>query len=62
MTLNYLQGMGYGKEELEKYVDREAFIQGVVDEGYRGENLASYDGEEGEAEVEGIRYYIYRTN
>ena len=60
---NYLKDMGYGNEELERYVDREAFIQGVVDEGYRGENLATYDGEEHEEQTEdGTWYYIYRTN
>ena len=60
--VNYLKDMGYGDEELRRYVDTEAFIQGVVDEGYRGENLAGYDGEEGETDVEGVQYYIYRTN
>mgnify|MGYP003650801325 CR=1 FL=1 len=60
--VNYLKDMGYGNDELERYVDREAFIQGVVDEGYRGENLSSYDGEENEEDVNGTWYYIYRIN
>jgi len=61
--VNYLKNMGYGDEEMERYIDREAFIQGVVDEGYRGENLSSYDGEEHEEQTEdGTWYYIYRTN
>ena len=60
--VNYLKDMGYGNEELEKYIDREGFIQGVVDEGYRGENLAQYDGEELEEDVNGTWYYIYRID
>ena len=61
--VNYLKDMGYGNEELERYIDREAFIQGVVNDGYRGENLGSYDGEENEIQTEdGTWYYIYRTN
>ena len=55
--------MGYGDEEMERYIDREAFIEGVVGDGYRGENLAGYDGEEHEEQTEdGTWYYIYRTN
>jgi hypothetical protein len=61
--VNYLKDMGYGDEEMERYIDREAFIEGVVRDGYRGENLASYDGEEHEEQTEdGTWYYIYRTN
>ena len=60
--VNYLKDMGYGSQELERYVDKEAFIQGVVDEGYRGENLAQYDGEELEEDVNGTWYYIYRID
>ena len=60
--VNYLKDLGYGNEELVRYVDTEEFIQGAVNAGYRGENLASYDGEEGESEVEGTWYYIYRIN
>ena len=60
--VNYLKDMGYGSQELERYVDKEGFIQGVVDEGYRGENLAQYDGEELEEDVNGTWYYIYRID
>jgi len=60
--VNYLRDMGYGDEEITKYVDTNAFIQGVVDEGYRGENLAGYDGEELEEDINGTWYYIYRIN
>ena len=60
--VNYLKDMGYGTEELERYIDKEAFIEGVVGDGYRGENLAGYDGEEHEEDVDGTWYYIYRTN
>ena len=57
-----MKEMGYGDEELERFINREDFIQGVVDDGYRGENLAGYDGEEHEIQIDGTWYYIYRTN
>ena len=60
--VDFMREMGYGDEELERFIDREQFIQGIVDEGYRGENLAGYDGEEHEEQVDGTWYYIYRTN
>lgn len=60
--VSFLQDMGYGDEEFEKYINQDDFIQGVVDEGYRGENLASYDGHEHEEQINGTWYFIYRIN
>ena len=60
--VDFMREMGYGDEELERFINREDFIQGIVDEGYRAENLAGYDGEEHEIQIDGTWYYIYRTN
>ena len=43
------------------YFDEKSFIEDCKQDG-RGYNLASYDGEEYEINVNGTDYYIYRTN
>lgn len=50
------------RDTVEKYFNTEAFIEDAISDNGRGCQLASYDHEEREREVDGIRYYIYRTN
>lgn len=45
---------------LSNYVNKEKWIDDST--GERGQNLATYDGEEYDIEFEGETYYIYRTN
>ena len=49
-------------ETLDRFVDRDAFIQGVLDSDGRGPGLSSYDGEESEVQFDDEWYYIYRIN
>ena len=46
---------------LAQYFDTEAWKQDARMDG-RGHSLNSYDGNEDEQEVDGVTYYIYRTN
>lgn len=48
-------------EHLERYFDREKFKADARHDG-RGQSLASYDSEEHYVDVNGVTYYIYRTN
>ena len=60
--LEFLQEYGYGRETWERYVDRDAFIGGVLESDGRGQGLSSYDGEENEVQDSDEWYYIYRTD
>ena len=42
--------------------DLDGFIEDAICEDGRGHFLASYDGDENEETVDGVTYYIYRTN
>lgn len=42
--------------------DSEGFKEDVLNNDGRGQQLASYDGQENEIDVDGTTYYIYRTN
>jgi len=59
--MSFLRDHGWDTE-LDRYIDRDAFIQGVLDSDGRGPGLAGYDGEEREVEFDGEWYYIYRVN
>lgn len=48
-------------EALQSYFDRDAWKRDAEYDG-RGHHLSSYDGCEEEAVVDGVTYYIYRTN
>ena len=60
--LEFLQEYGYGRETWERYVDRDGFIDGVLEADGRGQGLSSYDGEENEVQDSDEWYYIYRTD
>jgi len=60
--VEFLQDYGYGTETYERYIDRDKFIEGVIDADGRANGLSSYDGEEGEVSYGGDWYYIYRLN
>ena len=47
---------------VKKFWDAEKYCKWVIENDGRGNSLASYDGEENEAEYNGVTYYIYRTN
>lgn len=49
-------------KELQNYVDKNSYIQDVLDHDGRGHVIATYDGEEHEIDYEGCTYYIYRMN
>lgn len=42
--------------------DEEEFVREAVSADGRGHFLSGYDGEENEAEADGVTFYIYRTN
>ena len=61
--LQWLRDYGWDNpESMERYIDRDAFIQGAIDSDGRGHGLASYDSEENEVMFDDEWYYIYRTN
>jgi len=49
-------------DSMERYIDKDAFIQGVLDSDGRGPGLSGYDGEENEVEFDDEWHYIYRIN
>lgn len=49
-------------EQYRYYFDTERFIRDVELSDGRGPSLASYDGAENEAQVDGTWYFIYRVN
>ena len=53
----------YGMEDrMDEFIDRDEFIEEVINTDGRGHTISSYDGEEDEVEYDGEWYYIYRTN
>lgn len=48
--------------EMENFIDKDEFIQGVIDADGYGHTLSSYDGNVDEVDVEGITYYVIRVN
>ena len=61
--MEFLRDHGWDNHDsMERYIDRDAFIQGVLDADGRGHGLSSYDGEEGEVSLDDEWYYIYRIN
>jgi len=48
--------------EMEDFIDKDEFIQGVIDSDGYGSTLSSYDGNADEVDVEGTTYYIIRIN
>ena len=61
--LSWLRDYGWDEGEgLERYINRDEFIEGVLDMDGRGHGLAGYDGEESEVQFDGEWYYIYRIN
>ena len=50
------------EEHVKQFHDTEKYFQWVIDSDGRGNSLATYDGDENEAEYNGVTYYIYRTN
>ncbi len=47
-------------EQYRPYFDRAAWKKDVLDEGGRGPQLSSYDGEENDVTIDGVSYFIYR--
>ena len=61
--IGYLKDYGwYEGDNLDRYVDKDAFIQGAIDVDGRGHGLSGYDGYELEVNFDGDWYYIYRIN
>ena len=50
------------KDTLEQYVDYEKIARKIIEEDGVANTLARYNGIENEEEVDGKRYYIYRSN
>ncbi len=48
-------------EPVRSYFDREAWKRDARHDG-RGHSLSGYDGEEWDETIDGVTYYIYRTN
>lgn len=60
-----IYGRGWAKEmrdTLKDYLDYHAMAEYVVDEDSIANTLARYDGKENTEKVDGVEYYIYRTN
>lgn len=60
-----IYGRGWVKEmrdALKDYLDYHAMAEYVVDEDSIANTLARYDGKENTEKVDGVEYYIYRTN
>jgi len=61
--LSFLRDYGADtSEQLERYVDKAKFIEGVIESDGRGNGLSGYDGNENEVQFDGEWYYIYRIN
>ena len=58
----FLEDYGYGTDTYDRYIDKDRFIEGVIESDGRGNGLSSYDGNENEVSLDGEWYYIYRTN
>ena len=59
----FTSNFGMSREDAIDYYfdfDKEGAIQSLADDQDRGENLASYDGNEEEQEYDGVDYYIYQ--
>ena len=56
--LDYLKNLGY---DIKEYIDEDALAQGLVDSDGWG-IMNSYDGQYDSEEVNGVTYYIMRTN
>lgn len=50
------------KDTLEKYIDYEDVARKVIEEDGVANTLARYDGKENEVDIDGEKYYIYRSN
>jgi DNA repair exonuclease SbcCD ATPase subunit len=59
--MGYLRDYGWD-ENIDRYIDKDAFIEGVLEYDSRGNGLSGYDGEEREVEFDDEWYYIYRIN
>ena len=61
--MSFLRDYGWDNPEtIERFIDRDAFVQGVLEADGRAHGLASYDGNEGEVQFDDEWYYIYRIN
>tara|TARA_R110001583_G_scaffold78667_3_gene213110 strand:- start:8661 stop:10472 length:1812 start_codon:yes stop_codon:yes gene_type:complete len=61
--MGFLEDYGWDNpDSMERYIDRDAFIQGVLDSDGRAHGLSSYDGNENEISFDDEWYYIYRIN
>lgn len=64
--IGYLKDMGYDGKQLSKYledyIDKDKFIEEIIETDGFGHILASYDGVENNHRVDGVDYYIFRTN
>jgi hypothetical protein len=56
--LSYMNDYGM---DLKDYVDMESLISDVIDMDGTGPSLGGYDGEENEADVNNITYFVYRV-
>jgi hypothetical protein len=53
----------YGMEDqMERFIDKDDFIEDVISSDGRGHTISSYDGEEDEVYYKDETYYIYRMN
>jgi predicted nucleic acid-binding Zn-ribbon protein len=48
--------------ELNDFIDKDDFIQGVIDADGFGNTISSYDGNADEVDIEGITYWVIRIN
>jgi hypothetical protein len=62
--IDYLRGLGMlnDKRTLERFINEDDLIEGVISDDGRGNGLASYDSAENEINYNGTTYYIYRVN
>ena len=48
--------------EMNEYIDKDAFIKGIVEEDGYGTTLNGYDGSADEINIEGETYYVMRID
>lgn len=60
--LDWLKGLGYDKETINRYVDMDELAKLIVETDGRGHIISGYDGNEHEFKYKGDDYCIYRIN
>ena len=57
--MNFIRELGL---ELDNFINKRDFIEGVIDADGYGHTLSSYDGNADEVTVEGFTYWVIRLN